>query len=141
MRFLDTNVLIRFLAADDPAKSEACKRLFDGVAAGREEVMISESVFTEVVYVMSSPSLYSLSHGEIAERLRAIISLGSLQLAGKAAYLRALDLYAEHSFLSIEDALSVAHMERQGISEIVSYDRDFDRVPGIARLEPWALKS
>ena len=33
-------------------------------------------------------------------------------------------------------ALSVAHMERLKITTIVSFDRDFDRFPTIARQEP-----
>jgi predicted nucleic acid-binding protein len=32
--------------------------------------------------------------------------------------------------------LIVAHMERQSIRELVSYDRDFDQVPGVSRQEP-----
>jgi len=32
--------------------------------------------------------------------------------------------------------LIVAQMERQKISEVYSYDRDFDQVAGITRLEP-----
>ena len=38
--------------------------------------------------------------------------------------------------LRFADALTVAHMEREGISEIVSDDRHFDRIEEISRLEP-----
>lgn len=47
----------------------------------------------------------------------------------------ALELYAAHD-LDFEDALAVAHMERQDIAEIYSYDRDFDGVAQVGRLEP-----
>jgi predicted nucleic acid-binding protein len=50
-------------------------------------------------------------------------------------YLRALDLYAAHS-IDFEDALIVAQMERQRITDIYSYDQDFGSVAGITRLEP-----
>jgi predicted nucleic acid-binding protein len=30
----------------------------------------------------------------------------------------------------------VAHMQARGINEIVSYDRGFDGVPGVTRVEP-----
>jgi predicted nucleic acid-binding protein len=36
----------------------------------------------------------------------------------------------------IEDAIQVAHMAREGLSELYSYDTDFDRLPTIARQEP-----
>ena len=34
------------------------------------------------------------------------------------------------------DALAVAHMERRGITEILSYDQHFDRIEGLVRSEP-----
>jgi predicted nucleic acid-binding protein len=57
-------------------------------------------------------------------------------LPRRETYLRALDLYAAHRGLDFEDALAVAHMEQQGITELYSYDEDFDQVAGIRRLEP-----
>ena len=65
-----------------------------------------------------------------------ILTLRGLRLPQKRVYLEALDLYASSSFLDFEDALAVAHMRRQGIAEIVSYDRDFDRVADVQRAEP-----
>ena len=40
--------------------------------------------------------------------------------------------------IDFEDALTVAAMERQKISELYSYDKDFDRIKDseITRLEP-----
>ena len=51
-------------------------------------------------------------------------------------YLHTLDLYASSPFLDFEDALAIAHMARRGVTEIVSYDRDFDRIAGLRRVEP-----
>lgn len=136
MKFIDTNIFIRFLAADDEKKSEACLRLFQRVQRGQETVTTTEAIVAEVVYVLSSPSLYRLAHDEVAARLRPLLSLRGLRLPHKRTYSRALDLYATHGFLDFEDALAVAHMEREGISEIVSYDKDFDRVAGVTRSEP-----
>ncbi len=65
-----------------------------------------------------------------------ILALRGLHLPHKRACMRALDLYGSTPVLDFEDALAVAHMERLGISEIVSYDRDFDRIEGVYRTEP-----
>ena len=67
---------------------------------------------------------------------KPLLSVGGLKLAHKGNYTRALDIYAAHPFLDFEDALSVAHMERQGLTVLTSYDRDFDRVGGVTRKEP-----
>ena len=137
MRFLDTNVILRYLTRDDEAKAEACYRLFQSVKNGEEELFTCEAIVTEVVYVLSSRRAgYRLSHDDIRARLVPILSLRGLRLLHKRVYVRALDIYASSPSLDFEDALAVAHIERQGITEIVSYDRDFDRVVQVQRTEP-----
>ena len=137
MRFLDTNIILRYLTRDDEAKAQACYHLFQRVKEGEEEVCTCEAIITEVVYVLSSSRApYRLNHEEIKARLVPIVTLRGLKLPNKRVYLQALDLYASFPFLDFEDALAVAHMERQGVKELLSYDRDFDRIPGITRVEP-----
>ena len=137
MIFLDTNVILRYLTRDDEAKAEACYRLFKRVQLGEEELFTCEAIVTEVVYVLSSHrAAYRLSNEEIKARLVPILTLRGLKLPQKRVYLEALDLYASSPFLDFEDALAAAHMRRQGVTRIMSYDRDFDRVPGLRRVEP-----
>ena len=137
MRFLDTNVILRYLTRDDESKADACYRLFQRVKQGEEELFTCEAIVAEVTYVLSSPRApYQLSHGEVRDRLLPVLTLRGLKLPQKRTCLRALDLYASSPFLDFEDALAVAHMEQRGVAEIVSYDKDFDRLTGIRRTEP-----
>ena len=137
MRFLDTNVILRYLTRDDEDKAQACFELFQRVEQGEEEVFTCEAIVTEVVYVLSSSRApYRLRHEEVRARLVPILTLRGLRLPQKRVYLSALDLYASSPFLDFEDALAVAHMERRGMREILSYDRDFDRVEVVQRVEP-----
>ncbi len=50
-------------------------------------------------------------------------------------YLRAWDLYATHQ-IDFEDSLLIAQMERAGTKVVYSYDRGYDRVGIVKRLEP-----
>ena len=137
MRFLDANVILRYLTRDDEAKARACYQLFQRVKRGDEELFTCEAIVTEVVYVLSSRRApYRLSHEEIRARLVPILTLRGLRLPHKRIYIRALDLYASSPFLDFEDALAASHMEQRGVTEIVSYDKDFDLVPGVQRVEP-----
>ena len=137
MRFLDTNVILRYLTRDDEAKADACYQLFQQVKQGEEELFTCEAIIAEVTYVLSSPRApYQLNHSEIRDRLLPILALQGLNLPQKTVYLHALDLYASSPFLDFEDAVAVAHMEQRGANEIVSYDKDFDRIEGIHRTEP-----
>lgn len=136
MRFLDTNIFIRYFAGNDDAKTGACFALFQRVKEGKEPVTTSEAVIAEVTYVLSSPRLYNLSHEDITARLGPLLTLRGVHFPHKRRYARALDLYATYPFLDFEDALTVAHMESEGIREVLSYEADFDRIPGVQRVEP-----
>jgi predicted nucleic acid-binding protein len=137
MQFVDTNIFVRYLTRDDIEKAEACLRLFEQARLDKIELTSSESIMAEVVFILSSKNLYGLSRQEIKIRLYPLITLPGLKLSNKGDLLRAIDIYANNN-IDFEDALSIAIMERQEISELYSYDKDFDRVQGstIKRIEP-----
>jgi predicted nucleic acid-binding protein len=137
MKYLDANVFIRYISQDDEAKAADCLRLFERLSHDEEECFITESVVGEVVYVLTSPALgYLLAAEGLGDALRPLLQFPSIELPNKTRCLRALDIYSERPFLGFEDALIIAHMEAEGIGEVYSYDRDFDRVPGLTRVEP-----
>ena len=88
-----------------------------------------------MVYALSSPRLKNLPRQEIRKRLMPLLTLNGLRMPNRGVVLRALELYEEQP-VDFEEALAVAHMEQQGIQEIFSYDRDFDRFSQVARIEP-----
>jgi predicted nucleic acid-binding protein len=94
-------------------------------------------VIAEVVFILSSKRLYNLTPSYVRARLYPILSIQGLKIAHRRMYLRALDLF-EHNKIDFEDALTVAHMERQELDELFSYDQDFDSLQEISikRLEP-----
>lgn len=134
-RFVDANIFLRYLTRDDPHKAEACFRLLEKAKTGDAALATSESVIAEVVFVLSSPRLYGLSRAEVRARLYPLLALEGLKIPDRRKFLRALDLYANHT-LDFEDALTVAEMERAGIEELFSYDRDFDAIGSVRRIEP-----
>ncbi len=135
MEFVDTNVILRYLTKDDPAKAERCYALFQRAQRKQVHLVTSESVLAEAVYVLSSRSLYNQPRVNVRTLLLPIITLPGLKIPYRRTVIRALELYASTS-LDFEDTLSVAHMERQKLHTILSYDEDFDRVTGIERREP-----
>jgi predicted nucleic acid-binding protein len=135
MQFIDANIFIRHLTRDDPEKAQACFDLFRRAERNEVKLTTSEAVIAEVVYVLASKQLYNLPREQIRGLLRPLVSLPGLKLPQRRMYLRALDLYAAYA-IDFEDALLVAQMERQKVTEVYSYDRDFDQVDGITRLEP-----
>ncbi len=134
MNFLDTNIIIRYLTGDDPEQAKKAKELLTQVETKKLKVTTCEGVIVEAVQVLSSKKLYNLPRKEIRTHLVNILRLSGLKILNKRAYLRALDLYATYPFLDFVDALNIAHMERAQIKTILSFDEDFDKIPGISRI-------
>jgi len=111
MRFLDANVILRYLTRDDPKKAEKCYELFQKAKRGEIELTTCEAIIAEVVYVLSSKNLYNLPRDEIYSLLLPIINLKGLKITQKRIFIRALDIYASKN-IDFEDALSFAHMEK-----------------------------
>jgi uncharacterized protein len=138
VRFLDTNVILRYLVRDDEAKAAACYELFQQVDEGQKEITTCEAVIAECVYVLSGRGTYGLPRSTVRELLRPILVMPGLKIARKKVYLLALDLFVTYPRLDYEDALIVAHMQDIHIEELISYDEDFDGVQGVTRTEPAA---
>lgn len=135
LRFIDTNIFLRYLVPEEPVKTKACLALFQQVERNQLQIITSEAVIAEVVFVLGSKKLYQLPRLEIKERLHPLLLLPGLKLPHRKSYLRALDYYSQ-STLDFEDCLTIAQMERQRLAELYSYDHDFDAIGGIQRIEP-----
>ncbi len=132
--FLDTNIIIRYLTQDNQQQAEKAYRIFQQLEAGTATATTCEAVIIEAVHVLSSKALYILPRPDLRTHLTTVIAFKGLKLPNKRTYLRALELYASTN-VDFVDALIVAHMERARINQLLSFDRDFDRLPNITRLE------
>lgn len=133
--FVDTNIFIRLLTGDEPQKTARCLFLFQQAQRGEVTLVTSEYIIAEVAYVLTSRATYRIPRAAVADALRPLLASAGLRVEHKESVLRALDLW-EGSNLDFEDCLSVEHIRRAELDGIYSYDRDFDRVPGVRRLEP-----
>lgn len=135
MRLIDTNVFIRYLTFDDEAKAQACETLFARLDAGEEDAFTTEAVVAEIFYVLSGSS-YRLSRDEVARSVRPLLLFRGLRLENRSRIMATLDLCEAFPSLDFEDCLSVIQMQEAGVDELYSYDRGFNLIPGISRLEP-----
>jgi predicted nucleic acid-binding protein len=68
--------------------------------------------------------------------LLPLLELPGIILPGKQHYREVFDLYVDHPSISFADCYHAVLMKQLGLKEIVSFDRDFDRLPNITRIEP-----
>ena len=132
--FLNTNLLLRYLTQDEPDLSPLATALLHRIEAHELTVRTTATVVFETVYTLQR--FYRVPRPLIRESLWPLLRLRSVRLRGKRRFRRTFDLYVSMSRLSFADCYHVAYMESQGLRELISFDRDFDRVPTIVRREP-----
>lgn len=131
--FLDTNIFLRHLRQDHPDHSPRATAYLARIEQGELRVRTADTVIFETVYTLQS--LYHQPKAAIRDALLPLIELPGIELPGKRHSRRVFNLYVDRN-LSFADAYHAILMERLKLHEVVSFDRDFDRVPGIRRMEP-----
>lgn len=132
-RFLDTNILLRYFTGSDPERAERARALLERVERREERVITSPLIVFETVFTLERT--YKVPKAQVREMLRDVLSLPAVHLPGKGLCLQALDLHVTHN-VSLADAYSAAFMQARQLGEIYSWDGDFDRLPGLIRIEP-----
>ena len=136
-RFIDASVFIyaflktkRKLRENKLAIKKRAKEIIRLVNEG-EEVLMSTSHFSEIANILEDrmPLKEAL---EIEEAILLKENIKVLSVSGED-YLNSLEIAKEFD-VGINDALAYVIMQRQGINEIYSFDRDFDKFSGIKRV-------
>ena len=125
--FIDTNILLEAYFRKGE-KSDKCLRLLKS----DENLYVSWLVIGEFEWVLRS--VYELKRSEIVKLISSVINLSSLEIPDKKLVAQALKLFENH--LDWTDCLNAVLSKNLKIDEVYSYDRDFDKFPGIKRREP-----
>jgi len=135
--FIDTCVLLYAAGRHHPYK-EPCVALLEAVADRRIDAAINTDVLQEVLYRFHAISKIATGREVAAAALTLFEKI--LPVTDKEMG-RALAILEKHPALSPRDAVHVATMQTADIKIIVSADRHFDVVQGIARIEPGEVLS
>lgn len=132
-KFIDTNIFLRYLTKDLPAKYERCKELFRETLTGKISLITSEMVIAELIWTLLS--YYKLSKNDAIEKISIIVSTENIFIPNKNIIIESLTLYSRKNIDYI-DAYNAVFMKHYGCNKIYSYDEDFDTVENIERQEP-----
>ena len=127
--FVDTNIIIRHLTADPPAAGKRATRFL----ADAEVLLLPDVIAAEIVFVLES--FYEVPRAKVASLVRSVIALEAIRALDPGLLLRAPEVY-ELDRLDFADAYLVACAETAGVRDIVSFDRAFERVGSVSRIEP-----
>ena len=124
---LDTNVLIRFLVADDLVQFERAQRLIRRESSNSEPVFISLVVLLETEWVLRSR--YGLKKFEISSALAGLLESNELRIEDESSVEEALFLWNDSS-AEFADCLIGARYRALGCRATATVDAKALRVPG-----------
>ncbi|MYD86912.1 MAG: type II toxin-antitoxin system VapC family toxin [Acidobacteria bacterium] len=130
--FVDANVFM-YLAGSDPALRVRCREALRAADEQEMALVTSAEVLQEILHRYSA--LDRLDDARMVyDSVTAICS--DIVPVTERETARALELLLRHARLPARDALRVATMETNGIHQILSADRHFDRLESVERVDP-----
>ena len=130
MIFIDSNVPMYLVGAPHPLKDRA-EALLDAAVTSGERLVTSAEVLQEILHRYVAINRREAIQPAFDVMLEVVDEVVAVE---EDDVVRAKDLLLGTKTLSARDAVHIAVMVRQGINRIMSFDADFDRVPGITRL-------
>ena len=129
---LDANVVIRHLAQDHIEHSLRASNYLARIATAELQAELSSGVVFEVLFTMERT--YKETRKHASEAVRGLIELAGMNVPDRTLLLSALKLHEDYRISMIDAHLATIALE--GGVPVVSFDRGFDRIPGVQRIEP-----
>ena len=117
---IDTNVLVRYIAQDEPTQSARATRLLEQECSHATPGFVGLVVLLELVWV--SESCYGASRGEIADIVRRILSIRQLVVQDAEIAWQALRLF-ESSTADFADCLVERIATSAGCTAVMTFDK------------------
>ncbi len=129
---VDANIFLELQL--EQSRSRECKEFLSRIARGAMKAVTTDFIIDSIALVMEDKgsSAADLKRFFVSLMLYKGLRLHSHDLRDRA---QATEEMSKNR-LDFDDATALAAMLRLGISEIVSFDRDFDKARGVTRLEP-----
>ena len=132
MPALDTNVLARYIVADDAGQLAAAKRLIHRCVAEGESLFVPVTVVLELEWVLRS--CYGFAKADMMLAFSNLFSAAELSFQEERALEMALQLFREAS-ADFADCLHIALAAQAGEQPLWTFDKGAAKVSG-ARLLP-----
>ena len=129
--FADANLILRYFTKEPPDMAEASLKTFSAAQDGQICLIITPIILAEVVWVLES--FYGYAKEKIAVTIIQFLYSDGLEVMELDILIQALSLYHEKN-IDFADALLAVSALSHGPNLIYSFDRHFDRIPGITQI-------
>jgi len=132
IRFVDANIFLEVFLQD--ARWEEARDFLEKLSKGDLEGITTDYIIFSILLQIENKKK---STKEMKDFVAFLGNMKGLKIAHftLGILMKAMSVMENYG-LDFDDALEAAYMLALDISEIVSFDRDFDRVKGIKRVEP-----
>jgi len=138
MRFLDANVFVyayykpkKQLTEKERQMKEQAKKIIRDLSQGAEQAVTTVVHLSEIVNILKQ----GMPLEQLADLVRGLLMLDNIIVHSvtKEAYFAANEL-GDDLKLEANDALAIDVMRSNSVTEIFTFDEDFDRVEGVTRI-------
>jgi predicted nucleic-acid-binding protein len=119
MRYVDANVILRYILEDHEEMSPAAKAI---VEAG--DIFVTTEVLAEVIYVLAG--VYKVNRDDVKKSVKAFILDSDCELVVRAVIEKSLDIYSENS-LDFVDCVLAAYASVDG-ADVETFDRKLQKL-------------
>ena len=131
MAALDTNVLVRYLIADDASQFAITKRLVRGAVGAGEALFVPITVALELEWVLRSN--FEFAKDEVMATFALLLKASELSFESEGALEHALRLFAEGG-ADFSDCIHIALASQCGEQPLWTFDKAASHIAGAARL-------
>jgi predicted nucleic-acid-binding protein len=126
MRAVDTNVLVRLLAQDDPAQVATARRWVEG------GVWVSTLALAEALWVLSV--VYDRGPAELTSVVETLLNHKDLTLQDSDVVAAALERFRERPNVGFSDCLLLELARKAGHLPLGTFDRNLGKLDGTQKL-------
>jgi predicted nucleic-acid-binding protein len=126
---LDTNVLVRYLVADDAAQFAAAERSLSRLGPGEDSAFVSDVVLVELVWVLRA--VYDYSRGDIRRAVEALASADHLTFEDDERLSRVLRAFTDGRG-DFADYLIRERAVAAGCETVQTFDKDLQAEAGFS---------
>jgi predicted nucleic acid-binding protein len=133
-QLVDTNVLARFFTGEPHEMAVKARRLVEQADTGEIVIVVLPVIVAELVYTLES--FYGMERTEVATKLLSFLQSRGIEAVESARLVDALTRSRDRNAHFADAYLAASAVELQ--NPIASFDRDFDKLKDVQRIEPKA---
>ena len=122
-KFIDTNIVLRFILNDVPKQRDLVKKMFNTGDVCKFEV--ADIVFVEVEFALRKH--YDLSRADIGDAISAFLQQGFI-IANKQLFQTVLSLYIKETKVSFVDLMLLNYAKLNKATPLITFDKDLAKI-------------